>query len=129
MSVLSARGSCPVLLRPNHRALRDDYASIERNGSMSRSPSAPICCHHRRQISMSFSDPHRGLLPSRRALKAALLLTLCLLTAAPSSRAADGSGVVYVESNTPNNKILAYGRTAQGILFPLPGMPFETGGS
>jgi len=43
--------------------------------------------------------------------------------------ARDPGGVVYVESNTPRNRILAFQRDERGDLTPLPGSPFPTGGS
>ena len=56
------------------------------------------------------------------------LFALAILPWGPTALAQAPKGVVYVESNTPTNRILAFQRDDRGYLTPLSGSPFVTGG-
>lgn len=58
-----------------------------------------------------------------------ILFALPFLYWGSTAAAQAPKGVVYVESNTPTNQILAFRRDDRGYLTPLSGSPFNTGGS
>jgi hypothetical protein len=76
---------------------------------------------------MISADPrlHRTAGPLTRRI----LLALPLLYLGSTAAAQAPKGVVYVESNTPTNRILAFQRDDKGHLAPLAGSPFPTGGA
>ena len=75
---------------------------------------------------------HRAVVRWRRTvglLARRILFALPFLYWGSTATAQAPKGVVYVESNTPTNRILAFRRDDRGYLTPLSGSPFGTGGS
>ena len=87
---------------------------------------------------LRISSPLRDAEPRWPRVVGLLALCLAMLPALCAGATNDGDddddhhaarNVVYVESNTPTNTILAFRRDRQGFLRPLPRSPFQTGGS
>ena len=77
---------------------------------------------------MSLSDSHRDGSPACQSPKVTMLLTLCLLFAAShrAERETDGDGLrreQHPEQQDPRLRA-----DLEGVLYPLPGTPFPTGG-
>ncbi len=98
-----------------------DYLSV---------PFAAMASINWREKQMNRAESSRRNTMPRRALLGGLLLSACCLASTATVRAEIGpNGVVYIESNTPDNHILGFRLNDAGKLVPLPGSPYSMGGA